>query len=308
MIEQARPTLRGVSGGEEQWSEGEPRVWGLQDRVEGILYRALYCLLAVGLFGYVFFTLNPENLARIPLAAVIYRPSMVWLAVVQSLIFVLLAWVPVARCIGPSAAFARVVVVSAVGFLAEYIGTETGFPFGSYAYTELMGPKLAGNVPVVIPPSWFAVGLPCYVLAVRYFSPRGSPWVARACRLVGGAWLLTTWDFVLDPAMSYLVPYWTWDEPGFFYNSPFANFVGWFVTGLLIMSLLEFLFSNQIRDRLVGQATRQVARLYGLNYVMPLGMCFFSFEWVPCLLVFCALAPLWLSLLLERRAAQHRAL
>lgn len=280
---------------------------GVFSRFEARLYHVLYGVLFVGLFGYVFFTLNPENLARFPIAAVVYKPSMVAFAVAQSLLFVALAWVPLSRGVGSARASALLIGVSFVGFLAEYIGTSTGFPFGSYAYTDLMGPKIGDRVPFVIPPSWFAVGLPCYLLAARYFSPAASPWISRFFRLAGGAWLLTTWDFVLDPAMSYLVPYWTWEEKGFFYNSPFVNFVGWFFTGLVMMFIFECFFSDSARDRLVAGLGGRGSKLYALNFVMPAGMCFFSFEWIPGAVVLGALTPLWLAFVSERRMRRSEA-
>lgn len=280
----------------------------LFSRFERLLYHVLYGLLLVGLFGYVFFTLNPENLARVPLAALVYKPSMVAFAFLQSSLFVVLAWVPLSRGVGLIRSCILLIGVSLVGFLAEFIGTSTGIPFGSYEYTELMGPKIFDRVPFVIPPSWFAVGLPCYLIASRYFSPIGSGRISRVCRLIAGAWLLTTWDFVLDPAMSYLLPYWTWDGEGFFYNSPFVNFVGWFVTGLVIMSIFEWFFADSARERLVEGSGGRSSKLYALNYVMPAGMCLFSFEWIPGVVVLVALSPLWLAFVYERRMRRSEAL
>ncbi len=45
---------------------------------------------------------------------------------------------------------------SVIGYAAEVLGTSTGFPFGQYNYSELLGPKVLG-VPVVVPLIWFVI-------------------------------------------------------------------------------------------------------------------------------------------------------
>ncbi|MGH7710578.1 MAG: carotenoid biosynthesis protein, partial [Gemmatimonadaceae bacterium] len=37
----------------------------------------------------------------------------------------------------------------------ELLGTSAGFPFGDYAYTSRLGPRVLGLVPFAIPLSWF---------------------------------------------------------------------------------------------------------------------------------------------------------
>jgi uncharacterized membrane protein len=53
-----------------------------------------------------------------------------------------------------------------------------------------------------------------------------------------GAVLLTSWDFVLDPAMSQTaLPFWYWHQPGAFFGMPYQNFAGWFGTGVVFMAV-----------------------------------------------------------------------
>jgi uncharacterized membrane protein len=108
------------------------------------------------------------------------------------------AWVPAA------------VAVYLASFLSEFIGTGYGFPFGGYEYTGLLGIKLGGRVPAVIPLSWFLMALPAWAMADAVFSGASR----RLGRILMGAYLLTAWDLALDPAMSYLTPYWVWEESG----------------------------------------------------------------------------------------------
>jgi putative membrane protein len=95
--------------------------------------------------------------------------------------------------------FAAAVLIS---LACELLGTRTGWPFGAYEYTEHLGPKLFGLVPMSIPLSWFALGLASYLLAFRIVAALGRP--LRAWAVVAlGAWFLTVWDLVLDPAMAH---------------------------------------------------------------------------------------------------------
>ncbi len=239
-------------------------------KIEQVLLRLLLVLLGIGLFGYLFFTLNPENLVRFSSLAGLHRPAMIGLALAQTTIFVILvAWrsVLVLGALRTVAAFAA---VAGLGFAVEYLGTSRGWIFGAYEYTELMGPQMFGHVPYIIPPSWFAASIPLFVWVSHLFPGN------VVLRVGVGAALLTTWDLALDPAMSHLLPYWVWSTEAFYFQSPFVNFVGWFLTGLGIMLLCEILVSAQ-RARRFQQ--RWAVVLYALSFVMPLGMCILAGEW-----------------------------
>lgn len=110
---------------------------------------------------------------------------------------------------------------------AELLGTTTGFPFGSYTYTERLGPKILGHVPYLIPPSWFMVLYPAMAIASCF----SLPLIARAS-IAGG--LLTLWDVAMDPAVTTGFAYWTWKTNGGFYGMPLTNWLGWWLTGSLI--------------------------------------------------------------------------
>jgi putative membrane protein len=166
--------------------------------------------------------------------------------------------------------------VAVASFLSEHIGTGYGFPFGGYEYTGLLGYKLGGRVPALIPASWFLMALPSWVLARTVFpTSGGSIW-----RIAFGAYLLTAWDLVLDPAMSFLVPYWTWASPGPFYGMPWVNLAGWLGTGMVLMFLLEvFGARSWARDL----STNWLWAFYGVNLALPAGMLLAAGVWFPVL-------------------------
>ena len=174
------------------------------------------------------------------------------------------------------------VAVALASFLSEHIGTGYGFPFGGYEYTGLLGYKLGGRVPFLIPISWFLMALPSWILASMVFPGRGK----SVPRLVLAAYLLTVWDLALDPAMSRLTPYWVWENPGPYYGMPWVNLAGWMGTGLVLMGILEALKVGQWTSRL---DVRWILAYYLVVLLMPVGMLAASGIWTPILVTGVAL-------------------
>ena len=117
---------------------------------------------------------------------------------------------------------------SFVGMVAELMGTGTGYPFGAYAYTEFLNPKILDHVPYLIPLSWYAVSIVSLDLAARLG-------IGRTQRILVGALFMVLWDVALDPAMGAGFPVWRWETEGFFYGMPAINWIGWFVTSVVIV-------------------------------------------------------------------------
>lgn len=227
--------------------------------------RALFTLLVftvVAVGGYWNFALHPERLPLTPTAIRFYAVSFalfarghIILAVATLAIFLVrrvgIRWIPAA------------LVISALAFLAEYVGTGTGFPFGDYGYMGLLGFKLLGRVPVLIPVSWFLMALPSWAVTRAWIPGR------RGLRIAVGAAWLAAWDLALDPAMSHLTPYWRWDVPGAYYGMPWFNLLGWYGTGLVLVAVMDVLGHRAGLDRL---PVRWLASYYVVLLLMPLGM------------------------------------
>lgn len=112
----------------------------------------------------------------------------------------------------------------------ELLGTTTGYPFGSYTYTDRLGPKFLGYVPYLIPPSWFMVLYPSIHLSFALAVPRWAvPFLS--------ALLLTWWDVAMDPAVTTGYAYWVWQREGEFYGMPLINWLGWYLTGWIISAV-----------------------------------------------------------------------
>ncbi|MEA5507146.1 carotenoid biosynthesis protein [Halotia wernerae UHCC 0503] len=133
-----------------------------------------------------------------------------------------------------------------ISLTSELLGTSTGFPFGHYSYLSGLGYKIAGLVPFTIPLSWFYVGCVAYLLARTGLEVDKKPSLLRHIAAIGfGSLLLTSWDFVLDPAMSQTsLPFWYWQQSGAFFGMPYQNFAGWLGTGSVFMTVAALLWKN----------------------------------------------------------------
>jgi uncharacterized membrane protein len=120
-------------------------------------------------------------------------------------------------------------VAGAVGFGAELLGVATGRPFGRYAYSDRLGPRVRG-VPLLAAAAWALMARPAWVVAGRL-----SARPALRVPLAAGA--LTAWDVFLDPRMA-REGYWTWRDGGLYEGVPASNFVGWFATGLAAFAIV----------------------------------------------------------------------
>ena len=233
----------------------------------------LFLILNVSLFGYVFFSLNPQNFVKFPSSTWIYGHALTYTAQFQIwLSFWVMIYV-LARETGLS--WLRFFFIAAgLGLASEFIGITTGLPFGSYHYSNLLGPKIFQHVPIVIPLSWFFMSIAIYIgFGIKAKSERS---VGKVLRIAICALALMTWDLLLDPAMSYLTNYWIWNDKVFFYNSPFINFVGWFLVGFIIFSVFEALGGQKILSRI---PRRFIHIFLFFNIYLPFGMLAFAGAW-----------------------------
>jgi putative membrane protein len=159
--------------------------------------------------------------------------------------------------------FAAVVLL---GFLAEFIGVRTGLLFGRYHFSEMLGPKILGTVPLVMPFAWFNVAVPAHAIAARALPDRAFR------RWLLGAGLMLAWDLSIDPVMGHLYPYWVWESPGAYYGIPLSNFIGWYAVGLLAMALLD-------RSWRSDDASPLVFAHYGATLAMPMGLACLAGMW-----------------------------
>jgi putative membrane protein len=236
-------------------------------------------IAAVSVFGYKFFTLNPELLAQFDWAEKLYPYSYKAFAQAQ----IAFGWLATAVMLVHSTKsrwLRAFFAVYAVSLFSEFSGTSWGLPFGHYEYTDLLGIKLFNKVPWLIPMSWFFMGLASYRVTVGLFGRSGSDnrVAARVARAALAMCVLVLWDVTLDPAMSQTTPFWIWEQPGSYYGMPALNIFGWAVTGLVIMTIFETALGAVVASRI---PLNFAIGIYATNLILPLGLLAAAGAWAP---------------------------
>jgi uncharacterized membrane protein len=106
----------------------------------------------------------------------------------------------------------------------------TGFPFGHYRYTDVLGPKL-WLVPLLIMPAYFSVGYIAWTLAhtlLDRFDDRLSNADVVLVPVVA-SFVMVMWDLCMDPASSTITGAWIWRDGGGYFGVPLVNFLGWYL-------------------------------------------------------------------------------
>jgi uncharacterized membrane protein len=127
-------------------------------------------------------------------------------------------------------------ITFAVSLTFESIGVATGWIYGSYHYTDKLGVKFLGLVPLLIPLAWFMMSYPSFIIALQVIHGDLSQWRWRIATAVVGSLAMTAWDLAMDPMMV-AGGHWVWDEPGAYFNIPIHNYAGWWVTIFVVFFL-----------------------------------------------------------------------
>lgn len=231
-------------------------------------------------FSLVVLIPNPLMWSHLPGATTAFQVAMVYAGSLH-IVLGALAMLAVGReSIGAQATarFFLVAVVVSSGF--ELLGTGTGWPFGAYHYLSGLGFKLGGRVPFSIPLSWFYASFSSWMLARSALGRLGRRSLAAEIAL--GAWLLTAWDLVLDPAMSHPdlpVRFWIWDKPGQYLGMPLINLAGWVACGACIVALGRSWGARYDLDRALP--LWDAFAVYGINLAFGAAICAVHGFWWP---------------------------
>ena len=140
-------------------------------------------------------------------------------------------------------------------FTCEFLSTRVGFPFGDYFYTaSTVGEELyISNIPFMDSLSFTFLLYASYCLALLFTLPSHShPHPSKPCRhlvlqnLVSWPVIALTClffmfiDIVIDPVALrgdrwFLGQIYGYPDPGVYFGVPLANFIGWFIVGLIAM-------------------------------------------------------------------------
>ncbi len=117
----------------------------------------------------------------------------------------------------------------AISLLFESVGVATGLVYGPYHYTNKLGPKFLGLVPLLIPLAWFMMTYPSYLIARLIIPPIKRVWLWRISLAALGGVIMTAWDLAMDPMMV-AGGHWVWEQPGAYFGIPLQNYWGWWLT------------------------------------------------------------------------------
>jgi uncharacterized membrane protein len=264
-------------------------------RVEQALLMGHIISMGFGLAGILLVLPNPDLIATLPEIGKAALPlSMANGGVVYMLLGTAAVAIYAYRTFGVWHCLGFMLPAIGLSLGSELLGTSTGFPFGHYRYLSGLGYKIAGLVPFTIPLSWFYVGFSAYIIALAGLETLN---IAKLWKYVGaiafGSLLLTSWDFVLDPAMSQAsLPFWVWEQPGAFFGMPYENFVGWFGTGVVFMTVASFIW--QARPFTIPRTDlRLPLAIYLSNFAFAMVMSLAAGIYIPVLLgLILGIAPL----------------
>ena len=213
--------------------------------------------------------------------------------------------------IGTGRALVVMLLASGLALASELGGTNIGFPFGPYRYTEMLGYRVLHDVPYPIPISWYYMLYGSLAICARTMAADDAGATRWRWALVGGA-ILTAWDVAMEVQMTHVKPvHWLWEMdrlPAWmpvwthdtlfwrgFYDMPLSNWVGWYVTGVLISRLMLALVPPTTwRDRIAP--TWLPLALYATNGLMPIAVTArYGYIWAALGGLVAMGLPLWLA-------------
>lgn len=162
-------------------------------------------------------------------------------------------------------------------FIVEWAGSDSGFLFGSYDYTDRFAPNVFG-VPIAIGFAWLMVMATTHVIA-RWIVPAGGLLYA----LVGGIGAVII-DLIIDPVAYHVKQYWIWEDTGLYYDIPWTNFFGWFVVAFILHLVIDLTMKKKSLRITSNLPEKRMLLLYVLMIAM--------------FIMLGAIAGLWLAVLL----------
>jgi uncharacterized membrane protein len=169
------------------------------------------------------------------------------IGIINTILLVAFALVHGSARYGARGIAAFVIICLVVSNIFENLSIVTGFPFGHYHYTDVLGPKLF-LVPVTIGGAYFGAGYLSWtmsqVLLGRNERPIDS--FSRWALPVAAAFVMAAWDFMLDPGASIINHYWIWEGGGGYFGVPFSNYLGWLMTVFLFFAVFAWHVSRTV--------------------------------------------------------------
>jgi uncharacterized membrane protein len=133
-----------------------------------------------------------------------------------------------------------------VATLFESISLRTGFPFGHYRFTDLMGPKISG-LPILLALAYVGMGYLSWVISLALLGGEKKPLSGGRIVLVPlmASFVLTAWDLSMEAVWADIDHGWIWRDGGSYDGVPISNFFGWLLTAYVFYQLFAFYLRNR---------------------------------------------------------------
>ena len=154
-----------------------------------------------------------------------------------------------------------------VSLFYESVGVATGWIYGPYHYTDMLGPRFLGLVPYLIPAAWFMMIYPAQGIAEGLLGDRLAAGRRRILGLAAAsAVVMTAWDVIMDPIMVRM-GFWVWEVEGDYFGVPLHNYAGWFVTTFTIYLLFR-LIAPRLGEASTVIVDQRFVRLAAWSYMI----------------------------------------
>ena len=120
------------------------------------------------------------------------------------------------------------------GWLLEWVGVKTGFPFGEYEYGKTLGWAIDG-IPLMMGVNWLVLIYCNHIIAHKI---NKNPYFIALFTAVS----MTIMDYFLEP-VAVKHQFWTWYGA----DVPISNYAGWFVYAF-ILALSSHWFKIEIKN------------------------------------------------------------
>ncbi len=210
--------------------EMKPKLQTSYSREGGLAPALIVAILLIFLAVSAFFMVN------IPLP-----PWSHWVSGLNVVLFAIPAFWATRRWLGWRDSLFLWLILGVYALLVETSAIFTGFPYGHFGYSNLLGAKLFGATPWTVFLAWTPLIIGAYSIARAVFK-------SAILRILFTAVIAASFDFVLDPGAVRL-GFWRYSGSGGFYGVPLSNFAGWLVSGSGAAIVIE-IFLRRVRPLL----------------------------------------------------------
>lgn len=133
-----------------------------------------------------------------------------------------------------------------VATLFESISLRTGFPFGHYRFTGLMGPKLY-DLPILLALAYVGMGYLSWIVSLAICGDEQQKLSGTRVVLLPlvASLVMTMWDLSMEAVWADIDHAWIWRDGGSYYGVPISNFVGWLLTAYTFYQLFALYLQHR---------------------------------------------------------------